>query len=222
LQGRLEIALDATSSSGSGLPVPSRRTFAPGILPCAHSTQARFGILPLARLQGRLEIALDATSCVGRGCPCPSRRTFAPGILPCAHSTQARFGILPLARLRGRRDGHGQPRPLTLSPIKAPWREPGDCGNKGQPAIHAAPHTRHRLSLAVSNCCATSQSPSLRWGLLLRHAGRTGSRASPLARLRGRRDWHGQPSYKPRGASPGTAGIKATPLSMPPHIHDTV
>jgi len=40
---------------GSGLPVPSRRTFATGILPCAHSVQARFGILPLARLQGRLD-----------------------------------------------------------------------------------------------------------------------------------------------------------------------
>ena len=38
---------------GSGLPVPSRLSFAPGILPCVHSTQARFGILPLARLRGR-------------------------------------------------------------------------------------------------------------------------------------------------------------------------
>ena len=40
---------------GSGLPVPSRLSFAPGILPCVHSTQARFGILPLARLRGRLD-----------------------------------------------------------------------------------------------------------------------------------------------------------------------
>ena len=199
---------------GTGNPFPCPHT-SPGREPGDCGNKGHPAIRAAPHTRHRLSLPVSKWGATSQS---PSLRW---GLL-LRHAGRTGSRASPLARLRGRRDGHGQPRPLTLSPIKAPWREPGDCGNKGQPAIHAAPHTRHRLSLAVSKWGATSQSPSLRWGLLLRHAGRTGSRASPLARLRGRRDWHGQPSYKPRGASPGTAGIKATPLSMPPHIHDTV
>ena len=70
---------------------------------------------------------------VSNGSPRRSPPARAGGFY-VAHSVQARFGILPLARLQGRRDGTGNPSPLTVSHIKAPGREPGDCGNEGHPA----------------------------------------------------------------------------------------
>jgi len=106
-----ELALDATSSSGSGLPVPSRRTFATGILPCAHSTQARFGILPLARLRGRR----DSTRCnvfewVGVARAISPDVRFGHPALRSLHASSLRH---PASRSLARpASWHGQPLPL--------------------------------------------------------------------------------------------------------------
>jgi len=154
---------------------------------------------------------------VGRGCPCHlagrSLRASCPALTPRKLASASCLSLACEAGERARATPPPDPRPH-----KSPGREPGDCGNKGHPAIHAAPHTRHRLSLAVSNWVATSQSPSLRWGLLLRHAVRTGSRSClSLACEAGERARatpppdplpHKSPGREPGDREPGDFGNK--------------
>jgi|GEM_PF-5368500 len=129
---------------GSGLPVPSRRTFATGILPCAHSTQARFGILPLARLRGRL----DDTGNPSLPHTSPGREpgdcgVVGPSRLPClpchpGSTTSLEPGSCPIgaprhsppARAGGFYAAHAMPKTIAILPralarIQAPGASPG-------------------------------------------------------------------------------------------------
>jgi hypothetical protein len=171
------------------------------------------------------ESAPDATSSVGRGCPCHlagrSLRASCPSLTP---RKLASASCLSLACEAGSM-ARATPTPDPL-PHKSPGREPGDCGNKGHPAIHVTPRysASRRSSLAVSSWCATSQSPSSRRGLLCR-TGRAQRNGNPASRSLARpARWHGQPRpltlshIKAPGASPGTAGTKATLRSMSPRV----
>ncbi len=121
---------------------------------------------------------------------------------------------------------HGQPRPLTLSHIKAPGASPGTAGTNATPRS-MSPRVTWRYAGRVwllSSWCATSQSPSSRRGLLCR-TGRAQRNGNPASRSLARpARWHGQPRpltlshIKAPGASPGTAGTKATLRSMSPRV----
>jgi len=93
--------------------------------------------LSCAGLQGQPEVALDATSFVGRGCPCHlagrSLRASCPALTPRKLASASGLSLaceaVEIARATP------PPEPLTYT---SPGREPGDCGNKRHPAIHAA------------------------------------------------------------------------------------
>ena len=81
---------------------------------------------------------------------------LALGAFIAAHAALNRIGAQPALASKWRRDNTCHPFPLTHT---SPGREPGDCGRKRHPAVHAiysahsihtAPDRHHRLSLAAA------------------------------------------------------------------------
>ena len=94
---------------GSGPPVPRRRTFASGILPCAHCMPAR-RLSDLARGSPVAQVFQPVSVHPGSsGLPMPRRRSFATGILPCAHCMPAALRHPGSACRQARRRGTGSP-----------------------------------------------------------------------------------------------------------------
>ena len=73
--------------------------------------------------------------CVGRGCPCHlagrSLRASCPALTPRKLATASCLSLACKAGSIARATPTADPLPHT-----SPGREPGDCGNKGHPAIH--------------------------------------------------------------------------------------
>ncbi len=99
-------------------------------------------------------------------------------------------------------------------PIQAPKREPGDGGNKRHPAIHAAQSLR-RVSVGRRQAVRHVAVPRLAPGASMPQ--RIAPRASMPQRIAILTCRRPVPIQAP-GASPGTAGTNATPLSIPPRV----
>jgi len=130
----------------SGLPMPSRRTFATGIVPFAHCMPAALRHPGFACRQARLpgmgspELRVSSSvfrkptgrkaagcSCWGRGWFWPRPTPYGVGLGRRSHETHASWVLRPGIRARPGRSNHLRPWPVCSSPRTrvAPVRWPG-------------------------------------------------------------------------------------------------